>query len=191
MESMSMEESSDEDIVRLVHGGDKEAFGVLVERYEAKLERYGRKFLANQDDLKDRLQEVFLKAYMNIREFDASRRFSPWIYRIAHNEFVNTLKRQRPILVSFFDFDVLFPHIVAESTLEEEWDARLLHLAMEQCLAKLDSKYREVVVLHYYEDIDYRQIADILEIPVSTVGVRLLRARVLLKKYYQESQPNI
>ncbi len=177
---------TDEDIVRRVQGGDKDAFGVLVERYEEKLGRYGRKFLAGEDDRKDLIQDIFLKAYVNIREFDSSRRFSPWIYRIAHNEFVNALKKKKSILVSFFDFDVLFPHAVTDNSFTDDLDKRELSEALESCLSKLDPKYREPIVLYYYEELDYRQIADVLEIPVSTVGVRLSRGKSLLKKYYQE-----
>jgi RNA polymerase sigma-70 factor (ECF subfamily) len=178
-------EHSDEVIVRQVQSGDKEAFGILVERYEEKLRRYGKKFLASEDDRKDLLQDIFLKAYMNIQEFDADRRFSPWLYRIAHNEFVNALKRRKPILVSFFDFDALFPHAIQDDSLESSWSEQELKVAMDRCLEKLDLKYREPIILHYYDEMDYKGIADVLQIPISTVGVRLSRGRALLKKYYE------
>lgn len=180
---------TDEVVVARVQAGDKDAFGLLVERYEEKLKRYGRKFLANEDDRTDRIQEIFLKAYMNIKDFDSARRFSPWLYRIAHNEFVNELKRKKPILVSFFDFDVLFPSVVAQNSLEEEFDAHELRKAMDSCLAQLDPKYREPIILYYYEEMDYRAIADVLEIPVGTVGVRIARGKALLKKYYLLAHP--
>ncbi len=88
-----MPEQSDEAIVREVQQGGSNLFGLLVERYEKKMLRYARKFLLGGEDAEDLAQEVFLKAYTNIQSFDSRRRFSPWLYRIAHNEFVNAIKK--------------------------------------------------------------------------------------------------
>src|ERR1700685_1546732 len=91
---MPIVERTDEEIVKEVQGGDVESFRILVERYEPKMTRYARRFLFGADDAKDLLQEIFIKTYTNINSFDTERRFSPWIYRIAHNEFVNALKKK-------------------------------------------------------------------------------------------------
>src|ERR1700727_2292342 len=90
-----MPEQTDEEIAVLVQNGDAEAFRVIMERYEPKMTRYAKRFLFGADDAKDLLQEVFIKTYVNIKSFDPERRFSPWIYRIAHNEFVNALKKKK------------------------------------------------------------------------------------------------
>ncbi len=82
---------SDEQLAVLVQNGDKEKFGVLMERYQGKLFRYGKKFLSNEDNIEDVVQDVFIKTYQNIQSFDSTQRFSPWIYRIAHNTYVNAL----------------------------------------------------------------------------------------------------
>jgi len=108
-----MANETDEAIAILVQNGESEAFGMLVERYEEKLMRYARKFLRDPDDAKDIVQEVFIKAYENIQSFDASRRFSPWIYRIAHNEFVNGIKKRARGPIFGIDFDLVFPHLTA------------------------------------------------------------------------------
>ena len=89
---MSLE--TDEEIAKRVQGGDVDSFGVLIERYEEKIARYARKFLMRGEDVKDIVQEVFIKAYVNIQSFDTRQRFSPWIYRIAHNEFINAIKKK-------------------------------------------------------------------------------------------------
>ena len=95
------EELSDEQIAQRVKDGDNEAFGLFVERYEKKLTRYGGKFLSRTEDIQDVVQDVFIKAYQNMQSFDASLRFSPWIYRIAHNTFVNELRKnsRRPFFL--------------------------------------------------------------------------------------------
>src|ERR1700721_2131936 len=85
---------TDEELARLVQGGDHQALAVLIERYAGKLLRYGHRFLTSDDDIGDIVQDVFVTVYRNIRDFDSTRRFSPWIYRIAHNAFVDTLRRQ-------------------------------------------------------------------------------------------------
>ena len=88
-----MTEQTDEQIAQAVQKGDSSAFGLLVERYEPKLLRYAKKFLFDYEDGKDIVQEVFIKAYSNIQSFDSGRSFSSWIYRIAHNEFINAIRK--------------------------------------------------------------------------------------------------
>lgn len=173
----------DEELVTRAQAGDAEAFGTLVERYEKKLLRYARKFLSDPDEGVDLVQDVFIKAYQNLNSFDASRRFSPWIYRIAHNEFVNALKK-RSARRTFFtiDFDTLFPHLTADERSDSVALERDIRTAIDSYLDRLDPKYREPLILYYLEELDYRSIADILHIPVSTVGVRLSRAKAALKK---------
>ena len=76
-----MTDLKDEEIASLVQGGDQDSYGALIERYEKKLTRYGRRFLYDHDDIEDVVQEVFLKAYTHINSFDTKRSFSSWIYR--------------------------------------------------------------------------------------------------------------
>lgn len=176
-------EDTDEAIALRVQDGEAEAFGLLMTRYEPKLMRYARKFLLDPDDAADIVQDVFLKTYENIRSFDATRRFSPWIYRIAHNEFVNDLKKRSSHKTTFtIDFDTLFPTLAAIDTADSAALDRDTRETLEKYLAKIDPKYREPLILYYLEEMDYRAIADILHIPVSTVGVRLMRGKTQLQK---------
>ena len=173
---------TDEAIASSVQDGDTAAFGTLMERYGPKMQRYARRFLFGYEDAEDQVQEVFLKAYANIRSFDASRKFSSWLYRIAHNEFINAIKKRGREPVSFLDPDTLFPHPVAKERADAEADAHETRALLDRGLDKLDPKYREPLVLFHFEEMDYREIADILRIPVATVGVRLNRGRAALKK---------
>jgi RNA polymerase sigma-70 factor (ECF subfamily) len=181
-------ERNDEDIAIQVQKGDIESFSILVDRYEPKMTRYAKRFFFDGDEGKDLVQEVFIKAYVNIQSFDASRRFSPWIYRIAHNEFVNNIKKRQKERknVSIFDFDVLFPHLVSKEAADEGSKKIEVKRMLEGSLNKLNSKYRDPLVLYYFEEMDYREIADVLRIPVSTVGVRLQRGRAMLKKIVKD-----
>ncbi|OGZ45771.1 MAG: hypothetical protein A2756_02585 [Candidatus Ryanbacteria bacterium RIFCSPHIGHO2_01_FULL_48_27] len=177
-----MPEQTDEAIAMRVQEGDIESFGLLMDRYESKLMRYARKFLSDGEDIKDIVQDVCVKAYTNIQSFDADKRFSPWIYRIAHNELVNALKKKRRMPLFFFDLDVILPHPVAPETADGEANRQELRRVLDQYLGRIGPKYREPLVLYFFEEMEYKEIADILQIPISTVGVRIARGKAMLKK---------
>ncbi len=173
---------TDEDIARLVLAGQAEHFGLLVLRYEEKLKRYGHRFLSNREHIEDIVQNVFLSAFENFRSFDPNRRFSPWIYRIAHNAYVNALKRREREPFPFFDPEVLFPHPVAHERPDQDLDAKQIRELLDALLAEIDAKYREPLVLFYYEELNYIEISDVLHLPVATVGVRISRGRKKLQQ---------
>jgi RNA polymerase sigma-70 factor (ECF subfamily) len=187
-----MADRTDEDIALMVQRGDTQSFEVLVARYEAKMLRYARKFLFGfgPDDIKDVVQDVFIKAYMNIQSFDAKRTFSPWLYRIAHNQFINMLRKRGTEHITFFDADTLFPHADHEDTEIRRHELAELKEMFDKCLDKLDPKYREPLVLYYFEEVDYQEISEIMQIPVSTVGVRLKRGKTALKKIFEIAHPH-
>ncbi len=185
-----MPQKTDEEIAAQIQRGDSELFGVLVERYERKISNYARKFIADSEDIKDLVQEVFIKAYVNLKSFDSNRKFSSWLYRIAHNEFINALKKKGREKITFFDlnFDILFPHLILSKAPDNNLANGELRLMLDRSLSKLSPKYREVLALYYYEELNYYEIADILRIPVSTVGVRLKRGKVMLKKIINQTE---
>lgn len=181
---------TDEEIARRVQKGDTESFGALVERYGPKMSRYGRKFLSDGRDIEDLVQEIFIKAYVNIQSFNANMKFSPWLYRIAHNEFINAMKKKIRLPLALFDFDAIFPHIPSEESADKETNDKDIKNMLDKCLVKLSPKYREPLILNYLEEMNYGEIAEILHIPVSTVGVRLSRGKNILKKIFKEKYPN-
>lgn len=174
-----MTDITDEELARRVQGGESHWFALLVGRYEERISRYAKRFLFGASDIDDLVQEVFTKAFINIQSFDPERKFSPWIYRIAHNEFVNALKKRSREPLSFLDPDTLLPHGASDESSGRDEELKGL---LEKGLKNLDSKYREPLILYYYEGMDYREISEVLRLPVSTVGVRLARGREALKK---------
>jgi RNA polymerase sigma-70 factor (ECF subfamily) len=180
-------ELSDENLALLVQNGDAEKFGILMERYQAKLFRYGRKFLSSDDNIEDVVQDVFVKTFQNIKSFDVKQKFSPWIYRIAHNTYVNALKKNSLGPLYLFDFDTLVSHtVVEEDPVRREREEKELKEIVDQGLREIEPKYREILVLYYIEDFSYKEIAEILHIPVGTVGVRIMRAKEMLKEKYKD-----
>ncbi len=177
---------TDEEAATRVQVGDKEAFGILVERYEEKLVRYGGKFISRTEDIEDIVQDVFLSCYQNIQSFDASQKFSPWIYRIAHNAFVNGLRKRKRSPLVYVDFDTFVSHPAYEDPAPKEREQQEIKKMIDGSLEKLKPKYREVLVLYYLEELSYKEIADIIQVPTGTVGIRIKRAKESLKKEYEK-----
>lgn len=128
---------TDEEAVKQVKQGNKDAFVVLIDNFEPKLTRYGRKFLSNHDDITDVVQEVFIKVYENLQSFDDSQKFSPWIYRIAHNTFVNELKKKSRVPLNLLDFDTVFAHLTYDDPVETDRDREELKQLLEQGLDQI------------------------------------------------------
>lgn len=172
----------DEEIVVRIIQGDKELIGELIDRYENKLTRYVRRFTQESEDVSDIIQIVFTKAYMNLQSFDVTRSFNSWIYRIAHNESVTHLKKRSGNKITFIDFDTFLPYFFAKETSDDRTRARENKEALDGSLSAISPKYREVLVLYYYDELSYQEIADILRIPTATVGVRIKRGKDALQK---------
>jgi len=183
-----MSELTDEKIVIAIQKGNTEVFGVLIERYEAKLKRYAHKFLNYQEEIEDLVQDVFIKSYTNIQSFDVTQRFSPWIYRIAHNTFVNELKRKKQGGFILFDVDTILPNLPSKETADDEALSGELREELDSLLTEIPAKYREVLVLYYFEELSYQEISEVLQIPVTTVGVRINRGRIKLKFCFENKQ---
>lgn len=176
------DDKSDREIARLVQEGEEELFGIIIDRYEDKLIRYGWHFLNTKEDIEDIVQEVFIKIYKNIQSYNSKKKFSPWMYRIAHNEFVNKLDKKSRSPLHFFDPDEIFPHLLArEENSTDKYAKKELAQTLKNCLKDLGPKYREAVILYYFEDLSYEEIAEIIRVPTATVGTRLRRAKKKLK----------
>jgi RNA polymerase sigma-70 factor (ECF subfamily) len=130
---------------------------------------------------------VFIKAYINIHRFDAGQRFSLWIYRIAHNEMVNHVKKKKSLPFSWFEPDVLVPFLQSstEETTLLESDRAYEKERIEKILDKIPITHREILTLYFYEELSYKEISDVLHIPVATVGVRLTRAKKQVEQLLQ------
>lgn len=171
---------SDAEIVRMTLK-DPNQYGLLVERYEAKLRRYILRLgVRVPDDQLDVLQEIFIKAYRNLNSFDTSLSFSSWIYRIAHNEAISFYRKKnvRPEghlvadgdeVLSFISSSSAAPDITFDQTLNAE--------RINEALTTLDQKYREPLILRFFEHKEYDEISDILQIPIGSVGTLIHRGK--------------
>ncbi len=179
----SMDKTTDEELVKKVLSGQKELFYHLITRYEAKLKRYIMTITNRQSEVEDILQNVFLKAYKNLPTFNDSLKFSSWVYRIAHNESVNLIGSS--LIQRFVSLPEWFD-IGSSDNVEERMDDEQLKRKLKECIERLEVKYKEPLVLFYYEEKTYGEISDILRIPVRNVGVLIHRGRLQVKKICYE-----
>lgn len=162
---------------------DAQVLGEIIERYEKKLSLYiGRKSNATPDDRKDMLQNIFIKVYKNIYDFDTTLSFSSWIYRIAHNEMIDWYRKEkRTPHLSLEGSDYILQTIASETDTSalaiRDEEKRALRTAIEQ----LPEQYRDIVELRFFEEKSYDEIADILTIPPGTVAVRINRVKKRLQ----------
>jgi len=192
MNLTKLEHKKDEELVPLILQ-NQDDFLYIVRRYEEKLSRYITRISGlPKEDVEDLLQDVFIKVYQNLNDFDTSLKFSSWIYRIAHNETISNYRKtkSRPQSVSYDDEPALANQLASKTDfikeIEKEYDAKVIR----QVLSKMDKKYREVLVLKFLEEKDYNEISDILQKPIGTVGAMINRGKAQFKKIVVRNKIN-
>ena len=170
--------SSDDGLLVAAALRDRHAYAALVRRYESVLGRYVRRLLGRYgQSTEDVLQDIFIKAYINLNDYDRSRPFAPWIYRIAHNEAVSYLRKQRAGFQTFDGEDMLLilERIASDDNPEDNLQNSRTQGDVRKALSQLDQRYRDVIVLRYLEEKSYDEIADILQLPPGTVATFIHR----------------
>jgi RNA polymerase sigma-70 factor (ECF subfamily) len=163
---------------------DKQKFAAIVRRYEAPLFRYiVRQGCKDTGMAQDLLQEVFIKAYLHLNDYDPTLTFSSWIYRIAHNETVSHFRKEknRPCVLSRGEDDLLFERIVDGLGLEEPENQKHPTSEIQAAVDGLESRYRDIIVLKFFEEKSYEEISDILQMPEGTVATLINRAKKKIK----------
>jgi len=164
-----------------VQEGQGGEYGEIVNRYEKAMGRYIKR-VTNQsfEEVEDLVQDTFVKAYENIQGFDTKKKFGSWLYRIAHNICIDYFRKKKPISLNVDEQEETLmsnEKLIEELEIEKE-NKKMMITAVE----KLNLKYKEVVLLYFFEDKSYDEIADILRTNTSNVGVLLNRAKTKLKQ---------
>jgi RNA polymerase sigma-70 factor (ECF subfamily) len=181
----SVTEENEQEIIAGWKRGDKRAFEALVRRYmtDAFMVAFG--FVGNAEDARDLSQEAFIKAYRARARFDESRPFYPWLYRILKNHCLNFVQRNRRNLsIDAEDFhrEIVCSRPTPLDNVETEERKQIVHAA----IARLSDDHREIIVLKTFKELSYKEIADVLEVPVGTVMSRLFYARQALRALIEE-----
>jgi len=184
MSIRGFENTTDEEVVKLVLK-DQKYFIILVDRYKEKLFRYiSRISNFNEPEREDILQDVFVKVYVNLNSFNSSLKFSSWIYRITRNEVINNFRKfkRRPQIARIDPDDDFMSRIRSGLDLENEINIKVDMDYIKKVLNDINDKYKDVLILKFLEEKDYREISDILKIPMGTVATYINRGKKELKQ---------
>lgn len=172
-----MNDLPDNQIIKEVKKGDKEMFGLLVEKYSDKVFSYFIKFLGDRDESLNLTNEVFYKAFRGIKNFNENKDFFPWLIKIARNEGINFIRKNR----NYEERDI--DSFEDDSNFERD-------IILEDALKKLNENDREIILLFYQQDLSYEEIANILNISLENVKVRIFRAKEKLRKLLEKEVKN-
>ena len=189
---------SDEELLGRFRQGRREAFGLLVRRYERELYGYLCRYLGDATLADDVFQNTFLQVYVKSDQFEDGRPVRPWLYTIATNQAIDALRRAgRQPAVSLDQqvadtgdgevrslLELLESRGPGPAEVSQDGERREL---VRTAVDRLPELFRQVVVLAYYQGLKYREIADILAIPVGTVKSRLHAALVKLQEAWAEA----
>jgi RNA polymerase sigma-70 factor, ECF subfamily len=174
--------------VEAARRGDKQAFSQLVQAYQRPVYNLTYRMLGNSEEAEDAAQETFLRAYARLSQYDPQMKFSTWVFSIANHHCIDRLRKRRATHISIDDNPVL--ENLHEDTPQPE------HQALEQeqsvelqgLINLLEPEYRTPLVLRYWEEMSYEEIAQAMGVTVAAVKSRLFRARQQLMALYESDQ---
>lgn len=177
---MDLEALDDRALVTQTQAGNRDAFSVLVVRYQSRVLNLLYRRLGDRETALDVAQEVFLKAYRGLPGFQGESQFFTWLYRISFNEAANAHRRrerQPRVEADAPESDRLPDPHDSGAALERRDDTRLI----QQAMAELGDEFAQAVILRDLEGLSYQEIADVLQVPVGSVKSRIHRARQTLR----------
>ena len=175
------ENRSDEEIIQMVLDGQKEMYGVLMERYQNLVKGYAYHLCRNIEEAADLSQETFITGYQCLGRLKQAKAFPGWILGILKNKYRNLGRENKIPTIPLGELGMDLPDSVQNSVYSEEQLKKISNYVYS-----LPENYREVILMRYLQDFSYKEIARILEIPVTTVTKRLLYARAFLLKKAKE-----
>ncbi len=199
---------SDRDLVRQALAGDLRAFETIVERHQQAVHRIIYRLLKDQQEAEDLAQEAFIKCYQNLSQYDQARPFTPWFYRIATNLALSKLRRRK--IYQFISWDQCFNWITETKTgglknqrlslasrnaanfdymdPEAAWEEEETKEEIVRAIKRLKPLDQLVIILRYFEELSYEEIALILQTNRNNIEVRLYRARKRLRTILRGEQ---
>ncbi|MCI0696748.1 sigma-70 family RNA polymerase sigma factor [candidate division KSB1 bacterium] len=170
-----MIESNDASLVKQCLEGDVKAFERLVDRHQKTVFNVALRIINDYAEAEDIAQTVFIRAYEKLASFDPKHKFFSWLYRMAVNESLNTLKQRKRIT----ELDESF--VSGDKTPEEHYEENEMTRQIEIALMRLDPEQRALIVLKHFQNLPYEEIGFIFDIPEKTVKSRLYSARQVLR----------
>jgi len=184
-------EHSDQQLIADYLAGDEQSLELLIKQYLKPIYSFVSRYVGNGQEAEDITQEVFVRAWRNLKKFDQEKSFKTWIFSIAKNASLDHLKKKKAIPFSEFDQEdgrnlitdtIADPSPLPMELLEKAGMAQMLNEAME----KLSPQYRMVLFLRYNDHFNFREIAESLGEPLHTITSRHRRALIKLKEILTE-----
>lgn len=192
IDQLLAENSKDEDLVLLALD-NQNYFAEIIRRYQVRLFNYIIRISGlSAEDADDVLQDVFLKIYLNLNDFDRDQKFSSWVYAIAHNQVISQFRKRkaRPEGHAVNLEDNAAKNLMMDFDLFKDLDLRRAKELINQILEKLNPKYREILVLKFLTEQNYQEISDIIKKPLGTVASMMNKAKEEFRKEVKKQKIN-
>lgn len=173
--------SNENELVNQAKEGQTEAFSRLVEKYRQKVFQTSMGFLHNADDAEDLTQDIFVKVWHSLKSFDGRSTFSTWLYRIAVNQAINQVRKNK--LRSFAGINSeIHESQYSDDNAEETLERKELKKQIWQAIDKLKSNQKKAFVLFYYQELSIKEVAEVMDLSQKATESLVFRARKNLQK---------
>lgn len=173
---------SDIELVKRVQAGEIPAYEELVNRYEAKLLRFLRRYTKEESIAEEVVQDALFKIYKNINRIDERKGFAGYLYAVTRNEMMTRFRKEKLVLPLFDDTVG-----VSGEDLYEEIDKKDKQNMVRKAMGELKEKQRRIIELYFFEELSYKRIGELLGVPLNTIKTNLRRAKsALLKRIKNE-----
>lgn len=181
---------ADDELIARVREGDQEAFAVLIDRYKRQIYNLAYRLLGSPNDAEDASQETFIRAYTRLATYEPDGRFGAWLSAICSHWCIDTMRaRRRRVQTVALGKVPESDRFISQVDGPEEVAMGAASRDEVQCwLNALPPQYRTVLTLRYFQELSYAEIADVLDEPVSTVRMRLFRARAMLQQVVERAR---
>ncbi|MBI9018117.1 MAG: sigma-70 family RNA polymerase sigma factor [Phycisphaerae bacterium] len=192
---MKNQELTDQQLLGNFIAGDKQAFTLLIKRYEQSLYNYLVRFLGKVSLAEETFQETFLQVHLSATKFDLNRPFKPWLYTIASNkarDLMRSQARKPSINLTTQDnedtVDLWSSLLQDDATPDTIYDQKQQELLVKKIIAEMPETPRQILIMAYYSQLSYKEMAEALEIPLGTVKSRLHSAVANFAQRYKQLQ---
>lgn len=183
---------SDEQLIALYVGGTMEAFDVVIDRHKDRIFSYILHIVKDEDLANDLFQETFVKTIMNIREgrYAENGKFSAWLTRVAHNLIIDhyrQLKVERLQSTDNTEVNILNRKELCEETVEDTMVTSQIHKDIRRLIKALPESQREVLMMRYYKNMSFKEIADLTKVSINTALGRMRYALINMRRIAEEN----
>ncbi|MFH0926598.1 MAG: RNA polymerase sigma factor [bacterium] len=183
-----LESSNDEVLAKAAQRKNKEAFAVLVKKFEKPIFNFIIRLYGNYDVAAELTQETFLRSFQAIKSYDVSHKFSTWLFSIAKNLCIDELRKKNKVIILSADNDTISTELIDNTLSDIEFLLKKeKKISLQKLILQLKIKLRTVLILRYFHDMSNQEISETLGININVVKLRLFRAKKVLLKMIEKN----